>query len=101
MCETVSVALPDESPNAQPSTTIVFAIADLEDVSATELDFVLDDYVPADALDAVLGRKDLPGSDVRVELDLLGYDIVARSSGTVTVRRPCDDPQQCVAETNA
>ena len=94
MCETVSTDAIADGGNSSIATTLVYAIAELEDVDPLDLDFVLADYVPCDELDRILRFGDAD-SDVRVALSIRDYDVVVHSGGQVVVSRPCDDSSPC------
>jgi hypothetical protein len=63
------------------STTVVEAVAAVEDTDPLDLDQPLFDVVDAEALDAVTASA----TDVSVEFEYQGHDIVVRSDGTVLV----------------
>jgi hypothetical protein len=88
MCEIVSVD--GGAPAADCiTTTVVSAMAAIEDVEPLELDVALGDYFDADALELLLDHAASADSDVRVSLSLEDYDILVESSGHVVLSKPC------------
>lgn len=68
------------------ATTLVLAIAEVDGVSPTDLDFVLDDYVDPDALNQVFaGERSVGSSDAAVYLRIDDHDVCVHAGGEVIV----------------
>lgn len=72
------------TPDRPPSLTIVEAIADLEEVDPTELDFTLYDYIQPDALDTLV-----QSGSVTVTFTITQYKVHITESGTVRITLHC------------
>ena len=68
---------------ASPSAAVLDAVADREDVSATELP-LLYDAVDPDALDALVGSDD-SDRDIRVTFSYHGYEVTVTGDGAVSL----------------
>ena len=67
-----------------PTFAIIETISKLEDVDPVDLDFQLNDYVDADALNRLLRtHKD---GDIEVDLQVNGHVVTIRGDGRLRVR---------------
>ena len=74
------------SPDSDVSTTLALALADVEGVSATDLDFAVADYVDPDALNRLCGGDDdLQSTNAVVHLDIAGHEVCVTDGGDVFV----------------
>lgn len=68
------------------STVVVEALAAATDADATTVDFHLYDAIDFDAIDSLYRHAQQTGEAWKLEFDVDGRDVVARSDGHVTVR---------------
>lgn len=66
-----------------PSIAVVSAIADLENVQPSDLDFVLHDHVDGDALDRLVADERDGSLEITCRVD--GYDVCVGRDGSVAV----------------
>lgn len=68
------------------STVVVEALAAATGADATAVDFHLYDAIDFDALDSLYRHAQQTGKTWKLEFDVDGHDVIARSDGHVTVR---------------
>lgn len=82
----LDVRLDEETP---PSIAVIRAVSAVEDVDPAALpgeqEFVLNDYVDADALDRIIADNDLVSATI--EFDLAGYRVCLDTSRRLVLRR--------------
>jgi hypothetical protein len=72
------------------TTTVVEKVADRESVEPTELSPPLYEVIDPDAVNAIFADSDTGRSsgEGRIEFSYCGYQVVVRSDGQVSVRKP-------------
>lgn len=71
------------------STAVITTVADAEGTDPSDLPQPLHDVIDPDALDQLF--RDRPAADGHVRFRFHGYDVTARSDGTVTLDDPAHD----------
>lgn len=82
--QTVVEYTPDDG--TRTSIAIVRAIAAIENVDPTDLEFTLYDYVNPEALDLLVDHEGAGNADVRFTMN--GYRVRVRDTGEIVVREP-------------